>query len=72
MAKRKKAKRARAPSKPSHEINVRLTPDEQRVCREVARLARVDVAALLRVIIALRLAQALPVLGDTPRGFGRD
>jgi len=71
MAKRKRSKLpARKPR--GHEINVRLTPDEQRVCREVARLARVDVAALLRVIIALRLAQALPVLGDTPRGFGRD
>jgi len=64
MAKRKAKKKSRAPNKRAHEINVRLTPQEMAVARQVAQLARVDVAALLRVILALRIAQAMPMLGS--------
>lgn len=66
MAKRKKHT-TRAPNKGWETVTVNFSRDEMAVLQRVAKLAGVKIATLLRVVLALRVATSLPVLGG-PRG----
>lgn len=65
MAKRKK-RTAPRPSKGWHTVTVNFSHDEMAVLQRVASLAGVKIATLLRVVLALRVANAIPQLAPRP------
>lgn len=62
MSSRKK-KNAPASNGGPHTIHLNFSRDELMVLQRVAYMAGVNIATLLRVILALRVCQALPVVG---------
>ena len=62
MATAKKKRTRAANSRGWHTVTVNFSRDEMAVLQRVAKLAGVKIATLLRVVLALRVASALPVL----------